>query len=332
MGSGLFPAAARATAFVVGSTVLAACGTKATSPSPKPAPARHFVPVAPGAPVKTTVAPWSLPAALSRPAAASDGPNLVLMGGIRVDGSSSSSVRLIDPTTGQVLAMGQLPLPTHDAGAAVLGSKAYLFGGGSSYVYSSVQAWTDSSGGVIAAHLPAPRADCTVASSPRGAFIVGGYSGSAMDASVLATKNGTTFRTVSTLPIPVRYGAAATMGHYLYVLGGETASGSPTSAVQAVNLSTGASAVVGHMAAPLDHAQAAILHGRILVVGGRIGGRYSRAIWSLDPANGSVTRVGSLVVPVSDEALVSWGGSLWSLGGQNPQPSAIVQRITDVTR
>ena len=56
-------------------------------------------------------------------------------------------------------------------------------------------------------------------------YIVGGYNGTAGEPDVLATTDGQTFRTVATLPVPVRYPAIAALHGLLYVFGGEAVTG-----------------------------------------------------------------------------------------------------------
>ncbi len=80
---------------------------------------------------------------------------------------------------------------------------------------------------------------------------------------MLGTADGRRFSTVARLPVPVRYPAVAGSGHTIYVFGGETATGKPTDAIQAVDVADGHARVAGHLPAPLDHAAALTLGGRI---------------------------------------------------------------------
>ena len=147
------------------------------------------------------------------------------------------------------------------------------------------------------------------------AYLVGGYDGASYDAAVLATSNGSTFRTVATLRVPVRYAAVAGSGNDIWVFGGLTPAGL-TRDIQRVNLATGRAAVVGHLPAPVSGATAVTLAGQVFVAGGlTASGAASRAVLAYDTAHRSVTPAGTLPVPVSNAAAAVVGGTAFLVGG-----------------
>ena len=72
--------------------------------------------------------------------------------------------------------------------------------------------------------------------------------------------------------MPVRYPAVAVAGNAIYLFGGETASGRPTDAVQAIDPAAGTARVVAHLPQPASHASAVDL-GRPYLRARRDGGR-----------------------------------------------------------
>ena len=163
--------------------------------------------------------------------------------------------------------------------------------------------------------LPGPRSDLSSVTVGSTAYLVGGYDGASYDGAVLATGNGSTFRTVATLPVPVRYAAVADTGNDIWVFGGLTPAG-PTRDIQRVNLATGRAAIAGHLPAPVSGATAVTLAGRVFVIGGlSASGAASRAVLAFDPAHRSVTAAGTLPVPDSNAAAAVIGGTAFVVGG-----------------
>ena len=95
----------------------------------------------------------------------------------------------------------------------------------------------------VVGHLPIPRADFAAVRAAGIVYLVGGYDGSSLTERVLATRDGTTFRTVARLT-PVRYPAVAAVGTKIYVLGGEW-NGTASNAIQVVDTGMGRSSLIG---------------------------------------------------------------------------------------
>lgn len=302
--------------------------------------------------VVASLEPWHLGAPVSRPVVLSDGVDLVVLGGLDSAGTSASGVFCIDPATGAANQVASLTQPTHDAGGAVLGGVDLVVGGGASSVYDTVQgvrlgqsgctsATGSPSQAVQVGTLPQPRADLSVATSgatasgataseATTAYVAGGYDGTTLDPDVLDSADGRTWRVVGRLAQPVRYAAVAVVGQALYVLGGQPsalASGAATDAIQRVDLRTGGAAVVGRLPQPLAHAEAIVLGGRVLVLGGRVGTQASDAVLRFDPKSGTAAQVATLPEAVSDAGATVAGGVGYLVGGEASSALDTVVRI-----
>ena len=327
--------------------------------------------------VVSSIAPWHLPSALSRAgAAALPGGRVLLLGGLFASGGSSADVGVLDLETGALTSVATLASPTHDAGSAVLGGRAFLFGGGQAYPVATVEAVTLPGGssaggasggssasgtsggasasggaGIVTGQLPQPRADDEAVTVAGTAYVVGGYDGSTGDTAVLATQNGSSFSTVATLPVDVRYGAVAAAGGKIYVFGGETVPGgttleystpTPTTSpppgqqvalVQQIDPQTHTARVAGYLPRGVQGAAAFVLGGKLFLAGGDSNApgtppSSGSTIWSFDPSTGGFRLVGHLAAPVAYAAVVVEGGTAWLVGGERDGvPIATVQKV-----
>jgi len=313
-------------AVIVGSLgLLAACSVAAGSSPHRSAPSAvpDASPTAsPPLALQVTRAPYHLPSAISREVVLARGQNLLIIGGITQQLTTTAAVIQLDPATGRATRAGRLADPAHDAAGAVLGGRAYLFGGGDQAELAAVQALRHGGTTVAASQLPGPRSDISSVTLGGTAYLVGGYDGTSWIGTVLATTNGRTFTKVAALPVPVRYAAVAGAGKRIWVFGGLTPAGN-TRAIQRINLATGTAAVVGHMPAPISAATAVTLAGRIFIAGGQVskGGAArlvaSRKVLAYDPVHGRVTTAGRLPVAVTNAAAAVIGGTAYLVGGNN---------------
>jgi N-acetylneuraminic acid mutarotase len=260
------------------------------------------------------------------------GQDLLIIGGITQQLTTTSTIIQLNPVTGRAARAGHLADPAHDAAGAVLGGRPYLFGGGDLAELAAVQTLRHRGTAVVAGQLPGPRSDISSVTLGRTAYLVGGYDGTSWVGTVLATPNGKAFTRVATLPVPVRYAAVAGAGKRIWVFGGLTPAG-PSRVIQRVNLATGKAAVVGRMPAPISAATAVTLAGRIFIAGGQVakggGARLaaSRTVLAYNPANSRVTAAGRLPVAVTNAAAAVVGGTAFLIGGNNGH-----RQVTTVTR
>ena len=319
----------------------------ATHVAKRPDQPRSTAHVGASASLVASMARWRLPNAVSRAGAASlTGNRILLLGGLVGSGASSSDVGVLDTSSGRLTSVATLPSPTHDAGSSVLGGKAFLFGGGQSTPFALVQAVTipgaSTSGagsGVVTGQLPQARADAEAVTVGGTAYVVGGYDGATGDPAVLATQDGSSFSTVVTLPVDVRYPAVVAAGERIFVFGGESEPGGTTAqyatptgtttpppgqevaVVQEIDLRTHTAQVVGYLPRAVQGAAAFDLNGHIFLAGGDSNAPGSppssgSTIWSFDPSTDAFGVAGHLAAPVAYAAVAVEGHAVWLVGGQ----------------
>lgn len=299
-----------------------------------------------GPSVVTTIARWRLPDALSGAGAAPlPGGRILLLGGLLASGTSSAGVGILQTSSGKLTPLPALASPTHDAGAAALGARAFLFGGGETAPFATVESVTipgtgaSGTGGAVTGQLPQVRADDGAVSVGSTAYVVGGYDGTTGDGAVLATRDGTTFSTVATLPANVRYPAVTALDGMIFVFGGESTPGGTTSqfatptglttpppgqevaVVQEIDPRAHTARVVGYLPHAVQGAAAFDLGGHLFLAGGDSNAPGSAptsgtTIWSFDPSTDAFHVAGHLAEPVAYAAAVVEGSTAWLLGGE----------------
>jgi outer membrane protein assembly factor BamB len=301
--------------------------------------------------------PWHMSAPLSREVVTPGSPGqLVVLGGLTAGDTSTNRVYAVSTATGAAHRIGALPVAVHDAAVAVSGQRALIFGGGSSASAGTVQSFPLAGGGAATevGNLPAPRSDAEAVTIGATTYIVGGFDGSRPDPSVVATTDGRTYRTIVTLPVPVRYAAVAAVGGRIYSFGGEAITGphagTPVSVIQAVDPARRTASIVGNLPEALAGAAAVTVDGELFVAGGespagaaqpavpgmgatQLTGqpianagtegppstptRTVSTIWAYDPASGRLLAAGRLQVPVSHAGVVADGSMAWIVGGES---------------
>jgi len=274
--------------------------------------------------------PWQLPAPLSREVVLPGHGirSLVVLGGLGAGGLSTDGVRALELRSGGFSQQRPLVQATHDAAGVELGRRVLVLGGGTTAPTASTQ--VERGGKTVAGRaLPQARVDAGAVTIGATAYVVGGYDGSAMAREVISTTNGRSYRTVASLPVPVRYPALAALGSRIYVFGGLRASGHPTAAVQIVDTGRGTARVVGHLPVPVAGASAGVLDGTIYLAGGDRGAAPRAAIYAFEPRRASFLRAGSLRVAVANAGSTVRDGRLWIVGGETRggRPTADVQMI-----
>ncbi len=242
--------------------------------------------------------------AVQREVAVRDGSEVLVAGGLRSSGTSTGAASRLTPATGAVRPAGTFATPFHDAAAALLGGRLVVFGGGPSSGTDLVQALP---GGVIG-HLPTVTSDLGVAATGGEIVLVGGYEGSSFLTSVLATRDGRTFRRIGSLPVGLRYAAVAPGGpDTVIVAGGLTPAGSVATVLR-IDVRTGSVTSIGKLPQPLAHAAAVELGGAVFVLGGEgASGQTVATVERVDPRTGTVRTVQSLHGTVADAAAVPLG-------------------------
>ncbi len=271
----------------------------------------------------SVLASATLPAPLERSSVVATKNGLMNLGGLDASGNSTSNTYSINVSTDKKnkkvsIKFGtssNLQIPTHDAAAAFLGNAAYLFGGGQSTTVATVEK-LQSGTTTVTGTLPNPRSDLSLVQTSSTAYIVGGYNGSVLDPNVISTSNGSNFTTVGQIVYPVRYGAAALSGDTMYVFGGESG-GSLTTNIQAINVSSGQSEIVGQLPVALQGASAAVLDGKIYIIGGaNQNGAMTSTIYQFDPTTAMITVAGNLPTPLGYSGSSVYQNHIVIVGGE----------------
>lgn len=286
--------------------------------------------------VEASLLPWQLGAPVSREVVL-PGPRaaeVVVAGGLTSTGGSSAAIVDLDTRSGRPVATASLRLATHDAAGALVAGRVLVLGGGTVSPSASVQRFALGGGAVSIGVLPEARADASAVTLRASAYVVGGYDGPSLDREVLATTDGSHFRGVAALAVPVRYPAVAVLGRKIYVIGGQSATGAAVDTVQVVDPAAHTASVAGRLPSPLAGAVAATLDGTVYVAGGdtstSAGGLHPVAgVLAFRPSSGTFLAAGSLREAVGYAGAAVVGGRLWILGGEGAAgvPTALVQAL-----
>ena len=322
--------------------LVAACTTSGRSaPARHPAgPARAEVdarPATDAATVRVLPAAYQLPAGVSRAVVLPHGPDLLILGGLSQRSAASSTVRLLNPVTGNTTVVGRLAAARPGAAGAILNGGGFLFGGGDQAApgqqtpgqQTTVQQIGARGTSTVAGRLPAPRSGLATVTIGGTAYLLGGAAGTGAAADVLATTDGRHFRAVARLPVPVRDPAVAALGQQIWVFGGQAAAG-PTSDIQRVTVpaagraGTAHAAIAGQLPRPVTGAAAFALGGTVFIAGGQVSQPHANPataitgqLLSYQPGRAGVTVAGQLPVPVENAGVAVTGGTAFLVGGND---------------
>jgi hypothetical protein len=288
-----------------------------------PAGARHTTTAAaprPAVPVRLRYRSlYALPAPLRDPAyAVLGGGRFAMLGGL--DGADVSVAGIEIADLHRVLHTGALPGPQHDAQAALLNGKVYVFGGGFTTELDHILMY-DPSGGQTSPSgaLAVPQSDVAVTQAGGTAYVVGGFDGTNYLNTIVAWRPGHTPAVVAHVPVGLRYAAVTIAGTGLYVLGGVSPAGT-SDAIYRFDLTTHRVRRIGTLPHPVEHGNAVTLGSEIYLVGGRgpSDADQTSSVYAVDPLTGHVTRAGRLPKPTSDAAVMTIGRAIVVAGGQSP--------------
>lgn len=219
-----------------------------------------------------------------------------------------------------VLHTATLPLAQHDAQAATVGGKVYVFGGGSATELSHILSYDPATNALTqVGALSVPQSDVAVTQSGAAAYIVGGFDGTNYLNTVVAWHPGSAPVVVGHLPVGLRYAAVAAAGGGLLIIGGSTPSAA-SNAIYRFDLTTHRVRQIGTLRHPITHGNAATLGAMVYLVGGRgdLVNAQTSAVWAINPVTGRVTPAGRLPTPTSDAAVTTVGNAIVVAGGMSP--------------
>ena len=240
---------------------------------------------------------------------------VVLLGGLSAADTSTDGVIRADASGAHTV--GTLPSAIHDAAAANLAGRAYVFGGGNGVAQLDriVRAPATSVG-----HLPQPSSDQTAATIGGTAYVVGGYTGTQWLDTIVAFNPHRTARVVGHLPVAVRYAAVTALRGRLIVAGGSLPNGTASRAIYTWSPGEKRGHLFAQLPAATTHASAASLGDVAYVVGGRgasVGTPTDRIV-ALNVRTGRVRLAGRLPVPTSDAPAATLGDRIVVFGGSTP--------------
>jgi hypothetical protein len=275
---------------------------------------------------------WRRHAQPAREVVLPHGRDILIAGGLTPGQESTSETVVLDPATGQASPLGRLAAATQDSGGSLLGGRPVVFGGRTGASTATVQAVTGPGTASMLGPLPQPRSDLAAVTVHGIAYLIGGYDGASYTYSVITTRDGTHFSTLTKLPVPVRCPAVAAIGDQIWVFGGQTEAGL-TNVVQQIDVSRGTARVVGRLPSPLAGETGFTLGGMIFLAGGQMvrsgtppSSRTaatalitSDRVLRYNPASGATSLAGQLPVPVAYGAGTVMGGTAFLLGGEDGQ-------------
>lgn len=284
--------------------------------------------------VVASVAPWKLPAPLSREVVVPAGPGgAVVAGGLGPGDVTTSRAYELNLSTGSLRDLPALPVPVHDAAGARRAGNDLILGGGNTTERATVQRLSPSTPRWdVAATLPQPRSDLVAATVGRSVYVFGGFDGTTMPAAVLESSNGRDFRVAGRLAVAVRYPAVAVAQGKVLLFGGERYN-AMVDVVQRFDPSSGRTRVVARLPRPWGHGAAFTVGPRVLLAGGRLGpDTLTSAMWAFDPGSARFRRAGRLPYPVADMGVASGAHVEYLLGGETPSPTRNIIRISEPGR
>lgn len=262
---------------------------------------------------------YSLSAAVQDPASAAlGGQRFVLLGGIDAAGASTANIVVADLHGPRATAT--LPGAQHDAQAAALIRRVYVFGGGEFSQYDHILRYDPATNSVSSAGvLPRAASDVAVTGSDGTAYVVGGFDGTSWLDTIVAYQPGSGARVVARLPVALRYAAVtSTADGQVLIIGGSTPSG-VSDAIYRFAPGSGAVRQIGRLAHPVTHAGAAALGNSVYLIGGRGESLEARtgSVLAINPTTGAVRTAGRLPQPLSDAGVVGLGGVIIVAGGRS---------------
>jgi N-acetylneuraminic acid mutarotase len=202
-------------------------------------------------------------------------------------GEPSRDAILRVSASGHSSQVGRLPQPASDVSAALVGGTYYVVGGYTGTTpLNSIVAWRPGTKARVVARLPVVVRYAAVAAVGNRVVIAGGTSGVTAGRAVYAFDPATArVQRIGTLPRPLTHAAAATLGGYVYLVGGRGSSlTSQTRRVLSIDPRTGAVRNAGVLPRALSDTGAAAVPGAIVVNGGKdSSGQVRSEILRLEP-------------------------------------------------
>jgi hypothetical protein len=211
----------------------------------------------------------------SLPLAQHDAQGAQLGGIVYVFGGGSLSeldhIVSFDPARGVVHGVGVLPRAQSDVAVTASDGTAYVVGGydGTNWL-ATILAWRPGSAARVVAQLPVGLRYAAASTVDGQVLIIGGSTPNGASDAVYRFEPATgRVRQIGRLPQPITHAGAATLGAYVYLVGGRgDAQGSQTASVWSINPRTGAVRRAGRLPEPLSDTGVVSIGGALIVAGG----------------------------------------------------------------
>ena len=162
--------------------------------------------------------------------------------------------------------------------------------------------------------LPTPTHDAAAALLDGSVLLFGGGQSVSVDTIDRVSLDGVA-RSAGKLDEPLSDLGAAVVGGKVYLVGGYT--GSKFASAILRYSGGGHTSTVARLPAGTRYAGVATLNGRIVVAGGLTPAGTSSAVYSVDPASGSVKRIATLPAPEAHAGMAALGNALYLVGGRD---------------
>ena len=247
-------------------------------------------------------------------------------GGLTDEQDATAKTEFYDTTTGRWSPGPNLPVQLHHAMMVSYRNTVWVIGGfepqGSEiigvasarvlYLNQAQTAWVE---GPELHHARGAGAAAVVGNK---IVVVGGRTAGTTPAEVIPTEifDGTSWHDAAGIPVPGDHLAAASDGTYLYAVGGRRIEvTSNTAAVQRFDPATDRWVQLPAAPGKVSDAGAAVVGGRLIVVGGESIGTVFSTVWAYDLASSTWSSLPNLAAPRHGLAVAAIGSTLYAIDG-----------------
>jgi outer membrane protein assembly factor BamB len=231
----------------------------------------------------------------------------------------------------KVARAGRLSAAVQDAAIAATGHGALLLLGGIDAAGSSTASVVELDAGgrsTIRAQLPDVQHDAQAALLGGQVYVFGGGDVASYPHILRFDPANDSAASAGELPRPQSDVAVTTIGSTAYVVGGFDGV-APLDTIVAWRPGGGAR-YVARLPFAVRYAAVAAVSGRLIIAGGTGVDGLSDAIWSYDPADGSVVQVGVLPHPLTHASAVTLGGRVYVIGGRHAVSGEQTAEIVEI--
>jgi len=266
-----------------------------------------------------------------------------VIGGYARNGESTSVVEEFDPSTDQWASGASMPTPRGMTSAITIDGRIYVLGGrNESGITDAVEVYDPASNSwEKVTTMPQARWNHMVAEVQGKIYVIGGIVGTgdnrrSIDTVEIYDPTENTWKLGQSLPTSRQGAAIAVVQEKIYVIGGRKgagASGTVTNVVEVYDPSEDYWSSIQTMQEGRTGSQAAVVDGRIYVIGGAVEGEAKGSIEIYDPATDIwVIMVLSLQEPRTGICVASLGSRIYVFGGSTNQSlEGIVGTVEELT-